>query len=78
VARDQELPHERVYRVMKERIDSGEYRPGQQLPTIGELAQSLSVSRATVVKGMKRLQDDGLVISRARWASFVAGEPDSP
>ena len=77
--RDHELPNERVYRVIKERIVSGEYEPGSQLPTVGELAGSFSVSRATVVKAMRRLQADGYVISRARWASFVAdGPPDAP
>jgi DNA-binding GntR family transcriptional regulator len=75
VPRDHELPNERVYRVIRERIGSGEYQPGSQLPTVGELAESLSVSRATVVKAMRQLQADGYVTSRARWASFVADSP---
>jgi DNA-binding GntR family transcriptional regulator len=75
VTRDHELPSERVYRVIAERITAGDYQPGQQLPTVGQLAESLSVSRATVVKAMARLQADGYVISRARWASFVADNP---
>ena len=75
VPRDHELPNERVYRVIKERIGSGEYQPGSQLPTVGELAGSFAVSRATIVKAMKQLQDDGYVVSRARWASFVADSP---
>ena len=73
--RDHELPSERVYRVIAERITAGQYQPGQQLPTVGELADSFSVSRATVVKAMARLQADGYVVSRARWASFVADSP---
>ena len=73
--RDHELPNERVYRVIRERIDQGKYKPGQQLPTVGELAESLSVSRATVVKAMRQLQADGYVVSRARWASFVSDSP---
>ena len=73
--RDHELPNERVYRVIRERIDAGEYVPGQQLPTVGELAENLSVSRATVVKAMRQLQADGYVVSRARWASFVSDSP---
>jgi DNA-binding GntR family transcriptional regulator len=78
VARDHELPSERVYRVIAERITAGHYQPGQQLPTIGQLAESLSVSRATVVKAMARLQADGYVVSRARWASFVSDNPPTP
>jgi GntR family transcriptional regulator len=75
VPRDHELPNERVYREIRERIISGDYRPGSQLPTVGELAESFSVSRATVVKAMKQLQADGYVVSRARWASFVSDSP---
>jgi DNA-binding GntR family transcriptional regulator len=73
--RGHELPNEYVYRVIRERIGSGEYQPGQQLPTVGNLADSLGASRATVVKALRRLQEDGYVVSRKRWASFVADNP---
>ncbi len=79
VSRDHELPNERVHRVIRERIVSGEYEPGSQLPTVGELAESFSVSRATVVKAMRQLQSDGYVVNRARWASFVSDSlPGAP
>jgi DNA-binding GntR family transcriptional regulator len=73
--RGHELPNEYVYRVIRERIGSGEYQPGQQIPTVGNLAESLGASRATVVKALRRLQEDGYVVSRKRWASFVADNP---
>ena len=38
------LPNEYVYRVIRERIGSGEYQPGQQMPTVGNLADSLGAS----------------------------------
>jgi DNA-binding GntR family transcriptional regulator len=72
-----ELPSEYVYRVIRERIGSGEYQPGQQIPTVGDLAESLGAARATVVKALRRLQEDGYVVSRKRWASFVADNPPS-
>jgi len=75
MTRGHELPSEHVCRVIRERIASGDYQPGQQLPTVGDLAESLSVSRATVVKALARLQEDGYVVSRPRWASFVADNP---
>jgi DNA-binding GntR family transcriptional regulator len=78
-SRDHELPWERVYRVIRDRITAGTYQPGQQLPTIGELADTLSVARATVTKAMAKLQEDGYVVSRRRWASFVSDHPpDAP
>jgi GntR family transcriptional regulator, transcriptional repressor for pyruvate dehydrogenase complex len=73
--RGRELPSEYVYRVIRERIGSGEYQPGQQIPTVGNLSESLGASRATVVKALRRLQEDGYVVSRKRWASFVADNP---
>jgi DNA-binding GntR family transcriptional regulator len=73
--RGHELPSEFVYRVILEGIRSGEYQPGQQLPTVANITESLSVSRATVVKALARLQEDGYVVSRKRWASFVADNP---
>jgi DNA-binding GntR family transcriptional regulator len=73
--RGHELPSEYVYRVIRERIGSGEYQPGQQIPTVGDLAESLGAARATVVKALRRLQEDGYVVSRKRWASFVADNP---
>ncbi len=73
--RGHELPSEYVYRVIRERIGSGEYQPGQQIPTVGNLADSLGTARATVVKALRRLQEDGYVVSRKRWASFVADNP---
>jgi DNA-binding GntR family transcriptional regulator len=73
--RGHELPSEYVYRVIRERIGSGEYQPGQQIPTVGNLAESLGAARATVVKALRRLQEDGYVVSRKRWASFVADNP---
>jgi DNA-binding GntR family transcriptional regulator len=73
--RGHELPSEYVYRVIRERIGSGEYQPGQQIPTVGHLADSLGTARATVVKALRRLQEDGYVVSRKRWASFVADNP---
>jgi DNA-binding GntR family transcriptional regulator len=75
--RGHELPSEYVYRVIRERIGSGEYQPGQQIPTVGDLAESLGAARATVVKALRRLQEDGYVVSRKRWASFVADNPPS-
>jgi DNA-binding GntR family transcriptional regulator len=78
VTRGHDLPSEHAYRVIRDRITTGEYAPGQQLPTVGELARTLGVARATVVKALARLQADGYVVSRPRWASFVSDSPPSP
>ncbi len=75
-----ELPSERVARVLRERIASGELQPGQRLPTTSQLAEELHCSRGSVVAGIRTLVSEGLVITRQRWGSWVAGGPgqDAP
>jgi DNA-binding GntR family transcriptional regulator len=74
VEREPTLPSERVAEALRQRITSGELRPGQRLPTTGELAAEHHVSRATVVRAVSILVNEGLVITRRRWGAWVAGQ----
>ncbi len=51
---------EQVYQFLKEKICSGEYRPGQKLQELA-LASQLHVSRSPVREALRRLGADGLV-----------------
>lgn len=51
---------EQVYQFLKEKICSGEYRPGQKLQELA-LASELQVSRSPVREALRRLGADGLV-----------------
>lgn len=51
---------EQVYQFLKEKICSGEYRPGQKLQEL-TLASELQVSRSPVREALRRLGADGLV-----------------
>jgi len=55
-----------------ERIEKGELRPGDQLPTEMELCEQLGVSRAPVRQAMTELVQEGLIYRRAGQGSFVA------
>jgi DNA-binding GntR family transcriptional regulator len=69
--RSQDLPYERVSADLREKIIAGHYRPGEQLPPVTALAITYSVSRTTIVKAVKILVAEGLIVTRERWASFV-------
>lgn len=49
-----------VYEKLKERIEKGEYSPGESLPEI-ELASEYDVSRNTIKKALLMLENDDLV-----------------
>jgi biotin operon repressor len=68
--RSPDRPAERVERALRERIASGEWQSGQQLPTVIQLAEQYGASRGTVATVIKRLADDGLVRTVRAWGTF--------
>lgn len=54
-------------------INSGHYRPGDQLPTIHELATDLSINYNTVSKVYTSLANDGYITSKRGVGAFVNG-----
>ena len=60
-----------VYAHVRGKIASGEYKPGEALPTQRELSHSFRVSENTASVAMGRLVHDGLVVRKAGLGSFV-------
>lgn len=60
--------------VLKERIESGDWSPGDALPSEPELARSLGVSRAVVRRALSILEDDRQ-IERVRGRGTFVAEP---
>ncbi|MCB7039175.1 GntR family transcriptional regulator [Eggerthella sinensis] len=54
-------------------INSGHYRPGDQLPTIHEMATDLSINYNTVSKVYTSLANDGYITSKRGVGAFVNG-----
>jgi len=63
--------HARIHDDLAQAIASGEYAPGQQLPTEVELARRYNTSRPTVAHAMQRLVAESLVERRAGAGTFV-------
>ena len=64
--------YQTIYDDIKSRISSGEYLPGDQLPTEVDLVQHYKVSRPTVNKALSMLQHHGLIRRRSGAGSFVS------
>ena len=67
--------NDRVYDYIVSQIVVGAFALHSRLPTEMQLAERLSVSRPVVRQALRRLKDDGLVVSRQGAGSFVIRRP---
>lgn len=64
-----------VYSSLKERIQSGEFVPGDTVPSERQLVQDYGVSRITIVKSVDLLVDEGLIERQQGRGNFVTQPP---
>ena len=71
-------PHQvRVADEIRNLIESGEYEPGSQLPTLDELAAQYGHSLAVIRKALDLLRQQGLVVTVQGKGSFVRERPNA-
>jgi DNA-binding transcriptional regulator YhcF (GntR family) len=68
-------PYEQVRSQVAAAITSGGLRPGSQLPTVRQLAADLGIAVNTVARAYRELELAGLVETRGRHGTVVAGPP---
>lgn len=68
-------PYEQVRSRIADGIESGRLRPAAQLPTVRRLAADLGLAVNTVARAYRELEQAGLVETRGRQGTFVAGPP---
>src|SRR6266542_1494951 len=56
--------YSRLRQAIRDRVISGEWKPGDQIPTIRQLGEVYGVSRITVVQALDSLAREGLLV---RW-----------
>ena len=61
---------------IKQLVATGRLQPGEQLPTIWQLAVDLGVNRNTVAHAYKELDREGVICTRPGLGSFVPDQPD--
>jgi len=67
--------HPVILHQLREQILRGEFRPGDQFPTLDDLEQSFQASRVTVHKALNRLAEEGFVYTRGRRGTYVSDHP---
>ena len=60
-----------VYETIKKWIFSGQYKPGDLLPSEPDLIKQFAVSRTTVRKAMEMLAHDSLIVARQGIGTIV-------
>ncbi|HSZ38723.1 MAG TPA: GntR family transcriptional regulator [Trebonia sp.] len=68
-------PYEQVRSQLAAAIESGRVLPATRLPTVRHLAGDLGLAVNTVARAYRELELAGLVETRGRQGTFVAGPP---
>ena len=66
-------PFEQVREGIRSQVDSGTLEAGFRLPPVRSLAESLGLATNTVARAYKELEALGVVETRGRAGTFVAG-----
>jgi DNA-binding LacI/PurR family transcriptional regulator len=77
---DRPVKHREVFAALRREIQAGSWKPGARLPSEAELVSRFAVSRITVSRAVRDLQQAGLVERRAGSGTFVkrpAGASDA-
>jgi GntR family transcriptional regulator len=69
--------YDQAIEALQQFIEDGRHQPGDRLPSEGELARQLGISRSTLREAMSFLESHGLVTRRHGAGTFVA-QPSLP
>ena len=65
-------PYAQVVQQVKQALRLGWLQPGDQLPTVHEVAAAIVINPNTVQKAYKELEQEGLVVGRPGRGTFIA------
>ena len=72
ISRDSAVPvYRQVAAILRARIESGEYAPGQRLPSISGLVQEYGVAQLTARKALRLLVTEGLAEMSPGMGTYV-------
>lgn len=70
-SKDVSVKHRLVFTTLRREIQAGRWKRGERLPSEAELGQRFSVSRITIGRAVRDLQQAGLVERRAGSGTFI-------
>jgi len=73
IKKDSPIPYYfQLEEILREKIESGKWAPGQQIPSESELCEILGISRTVVRQALNELVNEGLLYRRKGKGTFVA------
>ena len=63
---------------IKQLVANNKLKPGERVPTIRELADSLQINPGTVARAYQELEQEGILGASRRRGTIVMGEAESP
>ena len=64
--------YKQIIDILSRKMDEGELKPGDRIPSEAELMQTYHVSRITVRSAINELEEDGMVVRSRGKGTFVA------
>lgn len=74
---EKKLLYIRIKEEIERKINEGELKPGERLPSEPDLAKEFAVSRPTLREALKMLQREGTLISRNGVGTYVNDRPSA-
>ena len=71
-------PYEQIRSQISDAVALGLLERGGRLPTIRQLAADLGLAPGTIARAYRELEAAGLIVSRGRHGTFVAGRHTTP
>lgn len=68
--------YKQIINILNEKIEKGELKPGDKLPSEAELMEQFQVSRITIRSAMSELEESGLVIRSRGKGTFIASKKE--
>jgi DNA-binding GntR family transcriptional regulator len=66
-----EPPYRAISAALRERIEAGEWLPGEQIPSVRQLAEQYGVAIGTARRALTVLRDEGLIVVTPSWGAFI-------
>jgi GntR family transcriptional regulator len=66
-------PYRQLAEILAGRIRSGQYKPGQRIPTESDLVEEFELARSTVRRAVGVLRESGLVHTVPQRGTYVSG-----